>query len=197
VPAPAFLLSATGNGGRKRKQERSMADALFVDKDVEPTALVGRVLNKVCRAFAIGSGVTLILMALMSFTSIIGRSLFSTPILGDYELVQMLSAVSVSMALPFCQMIRGHIIVDFFTTWAPAGFNRFLDVVASLVLAVAGFVFAWRITLGMFELRENGDASMLLNLPTWWAYAPMVPSFFLLGCAALYTAWVDVTGAEK
>ena len=174
-----------------------MADAIFVDKDVQPDALVGRVLNKLCRAFAIGSGVTLILMALMSFTSIIGRSLFSTPILGDYELVQMLSAVAVSMALPFCQMIRGHIIVDFFTTGAPPKFNKACDVFASLILALVGFIFAWRITLGMLELRENGDASMLLNLSTWWGYAPMVPSFFLLGCAALYTAWVDITGAAK
>ena len=174
-----------------------MADALYVDKDAEPAALVGRILNKVCRAFAIGSGAMLILMSLMSVASIVGRSLFDKPVLGDYELVQAMSAVAVCMALPFCQMIRGHIIVDFFTTWAPPTFNKYLDIVASLILAVAGFVFAWRITLGMFELRENGDASMLLNLPTWWAYAPMVPSFFLLGCAALYTAWVDITGAEK
>ncbi|MDP2824960.1 MAG: TRAP transporter small permease [Sulfuritalea sp.] len=174
-----------------------MADAIFVDKDARPTALLGRVLNALCRAFAVGSGVMLILMSLMSVASIVGRSLFSMPVLGDYELVQAMSAVAVSMALPFCQMIRGHIIVDFFTTWAPAGFNKFLDILASLVLSVAGFVFAWRISLGMLELRGNGDASMLLNLPTWWAYAPMAPSFFLLGCAALYTAWVDITGADK
>ncbi len=174
-----------------------MADAIYVDKDAQPTALVGRVLNKVCRAFAIGSGLMLIAMSLMSVGSIVGRALFSKPVLGDYELVQAMSAVAVSMALPFCQMIRGHIIVDFFTTAAPPKFNKFLDIVASLLLAVAGFVFAWRITLGMFELRANGDASMLLNLPTWWAYAPMVPSFFLLGCAALYTAWIDITGADK
>lgn len=171
-----------------------MADALYVDKDAQPTALVGRVLNMVCRAFAVGSGVMLILMSLMSFTSIIGRSLFSMPILGDYELVQMMSAVAVTMALPFCQLIRGHIIVDFFTAGAPRKFNKICDIFASLILALVGFLFAWRITLGMLELRENGDASMLLNLPTWWGYAPMVPSFFLLGCAALYTAWVDLTG---
>ncbi len=174
-----------------------MADAIFVDKEAQPVALVGRVLNKLCRGFAVGSGVMLILMSLMSVGSIVGRALFSKPVLGDYELVQAMSAVAVSMALPFCQMIRGHIIVDFFTAGAPPAFNKFFDVVASLVLSVAGFVFAWRITLGMFELRENGDASMLLNLPTWWSYAPMVPSFFLLGCAALYTAWIDITGAEK
>jgi TRAP-type C4-dicarboxylate transport system permease small subunit len=173
-----------------------MADAIFVDKNAQPVALVGRILSRLCRAFAIGSGLMLIAMSLMSVGSIIGRALFSKPILGDYELVQAMSAVAVSMALPFCQMIRGHIIVDFFTTGAPPKFNKFFDVVASLLLAIAGFVFSWRIALGMFELRANGDASMLLNLPTWWAYAPMVPSFFLLGCAALYTAWADITGAE-
>jgi len=173
-----------------------MADAIFVDKDAQPVALVGRVLNKLCRAFAVGSGLTLIAMSLMSLTSIVGRSLFSKPILGDYELVQMMSAVAVTMALPFCQMIRGHIIVDFFTANAPKRFNRACDIVASLILATAGFVFAWRIAVGMFELRNSGDASMLLTMPIWWGYLPMVPSFFLLGCAALYTAWIDFTGAE-
>lgn len=174
-----------------------MADAIYVDRNPEPASLVGRALNRICRAFAIGSGITLILMSLMSLTSIIGRNLFSKPILGDYELVQMMSAVAVTMALPFCQMIRGHIIVDFFTAGLPRKINRVFDIFASLILAVAAFVFCWRVTLGMLDLRGNGDASMLLNLPTWWGYAPMVPSFFLLGCAGLYTAWDDITGAAK
>lgn len=173
-----------------------MADALFVDNAARPISLVGRVLNAVCRAFAIGSGVTLMLMALMSVVSILGRSLISKPILGDYELVQMMSAVAVTMALPFCQMIRGHIIVDFFTTGAPKKFNRACDIVANLLLSVAAFAFAWRITLGMFDLQGSNDASMLLNLPIWWGYVPMIPSFFLLGCAALYTVWTDITEAK-
>ena len=46
-----------------------MADAIYVDKDAQPVALVGRVLNKLCRAFAVGSGLTLIAMALMSLTA--------------------------------------------------------------------------------------------------------------------------------
>lgn len=174
-----------------------MADAIYVDKDALPAALVGRVLHRLCRAFAVGSGMTLIAMALMSFVSIVGRSLFSKPILGDYELVQMMSAIAVTMALPFCQMIRGHIIVDFFTASAPKKFNRVCDIVANLLLAVAAFAFAWRVTLGMIDLQGSHDASMLLNLPIWWGYVPMIPSFFLLGCAALYTAWGDLTGAKE
>ena len=173
-----------------------MADAVYVDIESQPRDPVGRFLNKVCRIFAVCAGMMLILMSLMSLASIVGRSVFDKPILGDYELVQTMSAIAVAMSLPFCQMIRGHIIVDFFTTGLPSRVNGKLDIVASLVLAVAGFLFSWRISLGMIELRSNGDASMLLNLPTWWGYAPMVPSFFLLGCAAVYTAWIDITGAH-
>ena len=174
-----------------------MADAVYVDSDSGPRDPVGKILNKTCRLFAVCAGIMLILMSLMSLASIVGRSVFDKPILGDYELVQTMSAIAVAMSLPFCQMIRGHIIVDFFTTALPARVNKKLDILASLVLAVAGFVFSWRISLGMIELRSNGDASMLLDLPTWWGYVPMVPSFFLLGCAALYTALVDITGAGK
>ena len=173
-----------------------MADAVYVDSESGPRDPVGQILNKTCRFFAVCAGIMLILMALMSLASIVGRSVFDKPILGDYELVQTMSAIAVAMSLPFCQMIRGHIIVDFFSAGLPARVNKRLDILASLVLAFAGFIFCWRITLGMLELRSNGDGSMLLNLPTWWGYAPMVPSFFLLGCAAAYTAWVDIKGVH-
>jgi len=173
-----------------------MADAVDIDIESGPGDPVGQVLNRLCRLFAVCAGIMLILMALMSLASIVGRTLLDKPILGDYELVQTMSAVAVAMSLPFCQMIRGHIIVDFFTTGLSARITKKLDIFASLVLGVAGFIYSWRITLGMMELRSNGDASMLLNLPTWWGYMPMVPSFFLLGCVAFYTAWIDSTGAQ-
>ena len=40
----------------------------------------------------------------------------------------------------------------------------------------------------MLDLRGNFDASMLLEIPTWWAYIPLVPSFALLSLTALYRA---------
>lgn len=164
-----------------------MADAVFVDSS-RPTDPIGRVLDAVARLFAICSGLMLTAMALMSVYSIVGRSLFDKPLLGDYELVQMMSAVAVTMALPFCQMANGHVIVDFFTVRNSARSNALLDTVAALLLAICAFALAWRVGIATLEFMSNHDASMLLNLPTWWGYAPMGPSFFLLGCAALYTA---------
>ncbi|MEP6970630.1 MAG: TRAP transporter small permease [Betaproteobacteria bacterium] len=165
-----------------------MSDALVTD-NTRPTDPVGRVLDGISRLFAICSGLMLTAMALMSVYSIIGRSFFGKPLMGDYELVQMMSAVAVTMALPFCQMMRGHIIVDFFTARNSPRTNAVLDLIAALLLSVCAFALAWRVTIATFDFTKNHDASMLLSLPTWWGYAPMGPSFFLLGCAGLYTAW--------
>lgn len=173
-----------------------MADAVFQDVE-HHYGPIGRVLDNLSRAFAICAGVTLTFMALMSLASVIGRAAFASPIVGDFELVQVMTAIAVSMSLPFCQMIRGHIIVDFFTTSLPKRANDFLDLIANLLLTVGAFTFAWRLGVGMLELKANGDATMLLNFPTWYAYLPMVLSFFLLGCAALYSAWEDFTGERK
>lgn len=152
----------------------------------------GRAIEMVCKFFAICSGLVLTAMAIMSIGSIVGRTFFSSPIVGDYELVQALCAVAVSMSLPYTHWIRGHVIVDFFTAHASPRFNALLDLVANLILALFSAVITWRIWKGLWELKESMEASMLLDIPTWWSYAPMVPSFALLCISALYAAGDDV-----
>lgn len=173
-----------------------MAEALLVEVRVAQGP-AGRALEHVCRAWAVSGGVVLLAMAGMSLTSIAGRIFVGRPILGDYELVQVMSAIAVSMMLPYCQLARGHVIVDFFTSGAPRAVVDGLDFVASILLAGAGFVLCWCVFDGMLDLRRTGDASMLLGFKTWLAYLPMVPSFFLLGCAALFTARGPAGGAAS
>lgn len=135
---------------------------------------------------AVISGLTLVLMALMSLRSILGRSLFNSPLLGDYELVQMLSAVAVSLSLPYTNWVKGHVIVDFFTTNAPAKVNRWLDAVAQAFIAFFSAILCWNTLRGLFDLKSTGDASMLLEIPTWWTYGPIALAFAVLCATALY-----------
>ena len=48
-------------------------------------------------------------------SSVLRRWLFSTPIPGDFELAQIGTAVAVFAFLPYCQVVRGNIVVDTFT----------------------------------------------------------------------------------
>lgn len=157
----------------------------------------GRALIASCQAFAVVGSVLLILMAAMSLASIAGRALIGKPILGDYELVQAICAAAVAMTLPYCQLVRGHVIVDFFTTKASPRITRTLDIAASLLLAAIGFVVAWRVGRGALDLWRTGDASMLIAIPTWIPYVPIALSFALLGCAALFTAFDDIRAGAR
>lgn len=154
---------------------------------VAPTGPVGRSIEWACAAMAILAGVMFCIESVMSVVSVVGRATIGEPVPGDYELVQMLSAMGIAMCLPYCQLKKGHVFVDFFTLWAPAGLKRLLDSIAALLMAFCAFVLAWRIWEGMLEMREYGETSMVISLPVWWGYVPVVPAFVLLGIAALYT----------
>lgn len=89
-----------------------MAD-IILSEDNRTYTGIGWLLDKISKALAVASGLSLVAMALMSLRSIVGRSFFDSPLLGDYELVQMFSAVAVSLSLPYANWIKGHVIVDF------------------------------------------------------------------------------------
>lgn len=149
-------------------------------------------LDGLCRLLALAGGLVLVAMALMTVTSVIGRYFFGAPVRGDFELVTLMTGVAVALFLPYCQMRRGHVIVDVFTVNAPATVRGSLDAMGSLLLAAVSFVIAWRLTLGGADLRSAGDESMMLRLPTWWGFLAVVPGFALMGAAAVATFGRDV-----
>ena len=154
-----------------------------------PTDPVGVLLFRLCRAFALGGGLVLVAMTLMSLVSIFGRAVLSRPLPGDYELVQIGCAIAVAAFLPFCQMRGGHVLVDFFTAHSQPSVRAALDTLGALLLAVAAAVFAWRIAAGALSFKEANDQTTILEIPTWWALALMVPSFTLVSAVGFYTAW--------
>lgn len=151
------------------------------------TRSIGRYLEPLCWWLACLGGMLFVLEAIMSVISVIGRTFFSTPILGDYELIQLMSAMGIALCLPYCQLKQGHVFVDFFTLWAPAKLKRYLDAIAAFLLALLAFFLAWRSWDGLLDTHEYQESSMVLGLPIWWGYAPIVPSLALLGLTALYT----------
>ena len=172
-----------------------MADLLLTEDTRLHTGLA-RGLDLLCKGFAMAGGLALMAMACMSLYSIAGRSLFDSPLLGDYELVQALCAVAVSFSLPYTQWIGANVIVDFFTTRTSARTNALLDSVTLLMLSGFSALIAWRSWVGLLDLKGSGDASMLLELPTWIIYGPIVASFALLTVVSVY-GMVQKLGASS
>ena len=140
-----------------------------------------RILEGLSVALALAGGLILAGIALLTSASILGRWLFSSPILGDVELVQTGCAMMIALALPYCQLKRAHIVVDFFTQGARPSVRGALDAFGNLALGAVCLVLAWRAAIG--------ETTMVLGFPFWMTYLVMVPGLALSGIVALYVAW--------
>jgi TRAP-type C4-dicarboxylate transport system permease small subunit len=149
---------------------------------------VSRALDVLARAFALAGGTLLVAITGMSVVSIAGRTALGRPLPGDFELVQVGSAVAVAAFLPYCQLRRGHIIVDFFTVRAGPRGRGALDAVGALLLAAVMALLAWRTAAGMLTVRAAGEVTMIVGFPVWLGYAAIVPSLALTALAGLVTA---------
>ena len=161
-----------------------------------PTDRIGRSLWALARAVALGGGLVLIAMTVMSLVSVIGRAVFAKPLPGDYELIQIGSAVAVAAFLPLCQMRGGHVLVDFFTANSRPSIRATLDTLGALLVGIAAAVFAWRLTVGALDLYRANDQTTILEIPTGYAVALMVPSFALFAATGFYTAWQHWRGRK-
>ena len=146
-------------------------------------------LRALCQASAVIGGMLLIGIALMTLASVSGRVLFSHPIQGDVELVQLACAVALASFLPYTQWQGINIMVDFFTTRASRTTRNRLDALGAFLLGAVAALVCWRTAVGAVAAFENQETSMLMAVPIWIPYALMIPGLLLTALVGLFIAW--------
>ena len=142
-------------------------------------------LSKLC---AIASGLLMTLITLVTCVSILGREILSRTVPGDFELVGLATGAAIALFMPYCQLERGNIIVDFFTIKLSARSHAALDRLGALILALCFALLAWRTSLGGINSWATHSGSMLLGFPEYLVYLAMVPPFVLTAIIAIHQA---------
>ena len=142
-------------------------------------------LSKLC---AIASGLLMTLITLVTCVSILGREILSQTVPGDFELVGLATGAAIALFMPYCQLERGNIIVDFFTIKLSARNHAVLDRLGALILALCFALLAWRTSLGGINSWATHSGSMLLGFPEYLVYLAMVPPFVLTAIIAIHQA---------
>ena len=150
-----------------------------------------------CKVLALIAGVVLVFMSITTVISVLGRYLLDAPIMGDSEIVQMLTGVAVSLSLPYCHMRYGNVIVDVFTAHAPLRFKATLDIIGSLLLAILALILAWQTSRGAIDVYSYGNETMMLRMKEWWFYIVIAAGLYLLSIAGFIVAWRHVIWWRK
>lgn len=176
-----------------------MSDAgASAQADVRPSLV-----ERLSGAIAVLGGVLSLGVALLVVFSVLGRWLSGVPwaeaaartlgfdlgpINGDFEMVQMATAVAIFTFLPYTQARRGNIFVDTFTIMLPARVNARIDAFWDLVYAGMAGILAACLIVGTLEHYRSGQTTMLLQIIAWPAIAISTLLLLLLTCVALATA---------
>lgn len=157
--------------------------------DQRPTDPVGRVLYAIARWLAIAGGLMLCILAALTTISVTGRSVLSAPIPGDFELIAIGTGLAVFAFLPWCQLTRSNVIVDFFMTRAPVRAKTFCDLVGGVFYLTIAMLLTWRMIYGGIDMYNYNEKSMTINFPRWTTFPPSVLMMGFLIMVIAYTVW--------
>ncbi|MDE2441305.1 MAG: TRAP transporter small permease [Betaproteobacteria bacterium] len=147
-----------------------------------------RLLLALTKGFALLGGGMFISMIVLSVISIIGRKLWSAPINGDLEMLQMGTGIAAAAFFPYCTLMGEHLRVEFFTAKLSVRAHSVLDGIANLLLAIAMGLLTWRTSIQVREIYEAGEVSVMRNIPIWIPILCLVPSLGLTALCGLNRA---------
>jgi TRAP-type C4-dicarboxylate transport system permease small subunit len=145
-----------------------------------------KILASLAKLCAILAGLLLIFITLMTCISVIGRDLVGKTIVGDFELSGAAAGAAIALFMPWCQVKRGNIMVDFFTAKASESAQKVMDRFGALVLGCVMALMAWRTSVGGLNSFRTHSETQILGFPEWIVYAVMVPPLALTVLIALH-----------
>ena len=124
-------------------------------------------------------------MVLLTFTDVIGRRLFNTPVFGAHDITEHLMAVIVFSGLPLLTANRAHLSIDLFDRWLLQPqwriWHYFVNGLIAAVLALIAYEFA----VSVQEADDMREVSQALGIPRAWMYAYLAITSGLAALAAL------------
>lgn len=146
--------------------------------------------ERVVQSVALLGGVLLITLSVTVVISVTLRSdlVGSAGVPGDFELVQMSTALAAFCFLPWCQLRRGNIFVDTFTLKLPECWQRRIDAGWDLVYALVMALIAWRLAVGARAAFATGENTMVLQIPSYLPIGACAALAALVAACAVVSA---------
>lgn len=127
-------------------------------------------------------------MVALTFTDVVGRRLFNTPVFGANDITEHLMAVIIFAGLPLLTARRGHLSIDLFDHWLLQPRWRLWHKAVDLLIAAVLGLIAWEYYLAIEEARTINEISPALMIPRAWMYTFIAITTALASLFALFTA---------
>ena len=126
----------------------------------------------------IGSYFIAIIM-LLTVCDVIGRRIFRKPVIGVYELSEVMLVIVVFFTLGYTESLKRHVTIDILADRLPAKLRLIIDSLIYLIYFFICSILTWRLLLSTFEAyNTNQLISAMLGVPVY----PVI-ALATFGCA--------------
>jgi TRAP-type C4-dicarboxylate transport system permease small subunit len=124
-------------------------------------------------------------MVALTFTDVLGRRLFNTPVFGANDLTEHLMAVIIFAGLPLLTAQRGHLSVDLLDHWLLQPRWRYWHQAVDVLIAAILALVAWEYYVAIGEAKWMNEVSPALGIPRHWMYTFIAITTAVAAVAAL------------
>lgn len=124
-----------------------------------------RFIDTLCAALAVFSGLILVALIGLTFCDVVLRYIFSAPIFGARDLLEMGMVVVISLAFPFTWRVGGHIVVDLIPDYGLKALTATRDILVRLIGIFIFGLLAWRAWVRSDDAVLFNEATNMMELP--------------------------------
>jgi TRAP-type C4-dicarboxylate transport system permease small subunit len=150
---------------------------------------IDRMVHRVEKLAALLSGLGIFALMLLGVAHVLGRKFFDMPVFGYIDIVEIMMAFLVFLALAYNERLGGHIRMELFVSflkgrWLAA--FELIGVVLGLLLSGVLLLYSWDHAMRAYYL---GDSSIDAQLPLWPSKLIVPISLAMLFVRLLVSLW--------
>ncbi len=141
----------------------------------------------------VANAIAMVALAAMMFLTaidVLGRKLFNSPILGSYELIQFMMAISIAFGLAYCGMKKGHVNIDLILMHLSKRVNAILGIITGFIAFIMIGITVWQTCLYIIRQASTNVQSPTLYIPIF-PFVGIVAFGLALYCVVLIIHWLE------
>lgn len=151
-----------------------------------------RALEVAARVFGALGALCIAAMLLLTVADVLLRDLAGRPIHGTFEVVELLLAGAVFLALPAAFLREEHIVVDIVDYRAPRAVPMLRRLAGAAAIAILATML-WQAVLAAHDSWVFGDVTMDLSWPRLLYWIPLLIGVLCSLVAAIAMLWRDAS----
>jgi C4-dicarboxylate transporter DctQ subunit len=148
-----------------------------------------RMVHRVEKLAALLSGLGIFALMLLGVIHVLGRKFFDMPVYGYIDIVEIMMAFLVFLALAYTERLGGHIRMELFVSFLKGRWLALFElvgVVLGLILSGVLLVYSWDHAMRAYYL---GDSSIDAQIPLWPSKLVVPISLAMLFVRLLVSLW--------